>query len=446
MKGMKMVTLCAAILLATASGVGRAEKPASQKLTVAQIAEKAIPSIVQIRAGDSLGTGFVAASGGRIATNLHVIRGVSEVTIITADGRETKEVEVMAVDPAHDLALLRIGRRDLTPLTLGVAAELKPGEHVVAIGNPLGLGNTISDGLVSAVRKLSDTSSILQISAPISPGSSGGPVFNDAGKVIGISTLIVQEGQNLNFAVPVDALKPLLDAKVGTPFADLANKAGRRGMTPTHDVAMLNDCPSASRLQIAIKIQDAIEIGAELYNDGNPEACYRIYAAAALEIDKELPQCVGPRKALLDGVQRADALSSYDDKAWALRYAFDGIMDVMVRALESKPEAPAAARKGTQFPASLLKDCRSQDVQQIGSTLEAALRSGGPLYKDGKLQASYRIYQGAVSDVERKVTGCPAGKRALQDGLRAAEGTPDWSTKALALQDTFMGLLEVIKK
>jgi serine protease Do len=174
--GITLVTLC---LVRTAV----ADSSASA-LTPAQIAQIAIPSVVLIRSPTGLGTGFVAAPGGKIVTNFHVIRGATQASIVTSDRVEHTDVEVIALDETHDLAVLRIGAPSLKPLVLADSSRAEAGEHIVAIGNPLGLGNTVSDGLLSAVRELPQLS-VLQISAPISPGSSGGPVFDDHGEVVG---------------------------------------------------------------------------------------------------------------------------------------------------------------------------------------------------------------------------------------------------------------------
>jgi S1-C subfamily serine protease len=164
-----------AVTFASGSIYGQEKTP---NLTPAQIAEIAIPSVVVIKTPIGLGSGFVAAQEGKIVTNFHVIRGVSQATIVTSDRVEHKDVEVIALDEAHDLAVLRISASGLKPLSLADSSLSKPGEHVVAIGNPLGLGVTISDGLLSGIREFPQAT-FLQISAPISRGSSGGPVLND---------------------------------------------------------------------------------------------------------------------------------------------------------------------------------------------------------------------------------------------------------------------------
>ena len=326
-----------ASLLAGASALAVEAAPVS--LSPAQIAEIAIPSVVLIQTATGLGSGFVVTKEGRIATNLHVIAGSRSATVILSDHRKFSEVEVLASDVKHDLAVLQIRAADLRPLPLGDSGQVRPGERVVAIGHPLGLGNTVSDGLVSAVRELSPTLSVLQISAPISPGSSGGPILNDRGQVIGISTLVVTEGQNLAFGMPVNQLKALLaNAGPGTPIAAWSAPSLNDRKIPKHELSILAGCGPAEQQEIERRIEAAITSGAPLYNDGHHEACYRIYSGAALEIDRKVRGCEAVRQALLDGIRRSDTIDNYTKKAWAMRDAFDGVLDAISRGHVAAPE------------------------------------------------------------------------------------------------------------
>ncbi len=438
------------ILLASTIAHGAPPTPVTLTLTPAQIAERAIPSVVLVKTAAGLGTGFVVGRDGRIATNVHVIGGASEATVVLADGREFKDVEVMATDDSHDLIVLRIGAKNLIPLTLGDSSKVRPGERVVAIGHPLGLGNTVSDGLVSAVREVTPLLTVLQISAPISPGSSGGPLFNDRGEVIGISTLIVTQGQNLNFGMPINQLKPMLASTKGTPLAALKPRGGHRRQVPNHDLSLLAGCSGDKLQAIAASIEDAIHIGAPLYNEGNIEACYRIYSATALDVEKKVAGCQGPKQALLEGVKRADGLASWDDKAWAMRDAFDGVLDVIARRVAVAPPSTNAAlpapppRNVPSHPVSLLEGCSVDSIKHIGGGIGDAIEVGAPLYNAGNLEACYRIYEGAINEITRKVPGCNAPKKALAAGLREAANRSSWADKAWALRDAFDGILDVI--
>ncbi len=124
-------------------------------------------AVVSIKRATGLGTGFVVRKDGWIATNLHVIAGASELLVTTHDGRELPVVDVLAVDEARDLALVRVDAAELGVVVLGDSDAVRAGDAVVAIGHPLGLEDTVSNGLVSAVRVVDPALTVLQISAPI---------------------------------------------------------------------------------------------------------------------------------------------------------------------------------------------------------------------------------------------------------------------------------------
>jgi serine protease Do len=332
----------AGLLVTLTSATAFADVPAATTLTPTQIASRSRGSVVLLRLPSGLGSGFVIDKSGRIATNLHVLGEGGALTALLPDGREVSDIEVLATDGNHDLAVLRVRARDLAPLPLADSDRVQAGDRVVAIGHPLGLENTVSDGLISAVRKLTDDLTVLQISAPISPGSSGGPLFNERGEVIGISTLIATAGQNLNFAIPINALRPLLSSDKGTPIAKwhragvpTTGGGGVRRHVPHHELAVLAGCSREGQRDISERIENAIDEGAPSYNEGHHQACYRTYESTAREIDRKVSGCVGVRRALMDGVRRADGLGDYTSKAWAMRDAFDGVLELIDRGLRN---------------------------------------------------------------------------------------------------------------
>lgn len=160
------------------------------------------------------GTGFFVDET-TLVTNHHVIDGARSVSLRLADGQAMPVTEIMVEDEQADLAVLKTDRLPGVGLDLYRGPRVEPGEAVVVLGSPQGLSGTLSEGIVSAWREqeagLQDFGiPILQISAPISSGSSGSPVMNEKGQVIGVAVAVHREGQNLNFAVPVDALRSLL--------------------------------------------------------------------------------------------------------------------------------------------------------------------------------------------------------------------------------------------
>ena len=179
------------------------------------VVNKVFPATVLITAEDkngqpqSLGSGFLIAPN-IIATNFHVIENSYSGYVKFVNKKQIYEIEgVVGYDTSFDLALIKIGNNDGTPLPI-LSTQIDIGEKVFAIGNPLGLEGTISDGIISGLREFENFSA-LQISAPISPGNSGGPVVNEQGELIGVATFTFTEGQNINFAVPIKYVKELLD-------------------------------------------------------------------------------------------------------------------------------------------------------------------------------------------------------------------------------------------
>ena len=196
---------------------------AHAQMTASQIVKKYSPSVVTVVALDendqpvSLGSGFFVNAEGDVASNHHVVEGGSKAIIKTMDGRTGQVLEIINDDPELDLLIAKTSLRNTNPLPLGDSDTVTVGEEVIAIGNPAGLEGTVSNGIVSGVRKV-EGFKFIQITAPISPGSSGGPVFNSTGNVIGIATAYLDIGQNLNFAMPSNYLKSLkpIRIKVGS--------------------------------------------------------------------------------------------------------------------------------------------------------------------------------------------------------------------------------------
>jgi hypothetical protein len=150
-----------------------------------------------------LGTGFFINSQGNIVTNYHVVYGADQAVVKTQEGKRYPVKRILAEDKEADLVLLSTDIPASAISYLEVMGKLpEVGEKVYAIGHPMGLEKTVSEGIVSAIRKLPRLGDIIQITAPISPGSSGGPVFNTDGRVIGVARATFRAGQNLNFAVP----------------------------------------------------------------------------------------------------------------------------------------------------------------------------------------------------------------------------------------------------
>ncbi len=161
----------------------------------------------------SLGSGFIISEDGYILTNDHVVDGADEIKVKLSDGREFTG-EIRGLDPKLDLALIKIDAgEDLPVARLGDSEGIKVGEWVMAIGNPFGLEQTVTVGIVSAKGRVIGAGpydDFIQTDASINPGNSGGPLFNVQGEVIGINTAIVAQGQGIGFAIPVNMAKQII--------------------------------------------------------------------------------------------------------------------------------------------------------------------------------------------------------------------------------------------
>ena len=322
----------------------------------ADIAEAALPSVVAIVTEEGLGSGFVVSADGLIATNLHVVAGQVEVMAVLHDRREFPVTAVYNADPKRDLAILKIDAVMLTPLVLGDSDKVRPGEAVVAIGHPLGLTDTVSSGLVGAVREVERNFNVLQVSAPIAPGSSGGPLIDAHGRAIGVATAILVGGQNLNLGVPINAVKDLIGTEASVSMDVFAKLTAGPEMpeverqVPRHKVAILRGC-GADEIELIVRsLEAAVQVGAPLYNQGDFASCYHVYEGAALDLERKLGRsCQQARRALAVGRQRAAGLGEPHAQAWAMRDAFDGLIDVIARWAVGKQAVERAAKpKGSK--------------------------------------------------------------------------------------------------
>ena len=214
----------ASIALPTIVGLNVGGSSANAQ-TAQQIAKNVLGSTVLLIMEDangqtrSRGSGFFVRDG-QIVSNLHVIEGATRGYAKLVGREEVHELEgVIAVDAEKDLVILKTAATGLPVLPLGNSDSVQIGEPVYAIGNPHGFEGTFSQGIVSGIRE-DDTGMLLQITAPVSPGSSGGPVLNGKGEVVGVSVFTITDAQNLNFAIPSKYVQHLL-GKVGDvkPFA-----------------------------------------------------------------------------------------------------------------------------------------------------------------------------------------------------------------------------------
>lgn len=221
--GFLVLNLCCVLALANAQ-------------TPQQIAQKAFASTVLLVMEDAngqplgLGSGFFVKPN-QVATNLHVVEGAARGYAKLVGQKTKRDIEgITAIDAKRDLVILQISALGTRTVSLGDSDTILVGETVYAVGNPYGLEGTFSQGIISSVRTVG-TDKVLQLTAPISPGSSGGPVLNERGKVIGVSVATFRGGQNLNFAIPSNYLAVLVaEISEPKPFSGTAQTNRQRSI------------------------------------------------------------------------------------------------------------------------------------------------------------------------------------------------------------------------
>lgn len=168
------------------------------------------------------GSGFIISADGRILTNAHVVDGADTVTVTLKDGR-TLQGKVLGKDELTDVAVIKVQAENLPFVALGNSDQLQPGEWAIAIGNPLGLDNTVTTGIISATGRSSNLIGApdkrveyIQTDAAINPGNSGGPLLNSRGEVIAMNTAIIQGAQGLGFAIPINTAQRISSQLIAT--------------------------------------------------------------------------------------------------------------------------------------------------------------------------------------------------------------------------------------
>lgn len=185
-----------------------------------------VPEQPRTRVERGSGSGFIIRSEGLILTNAHVVDGADTVVVKLKDGREFRG-RVMGADSLTDVAVIKVEANNLPTVAMGNSDQLRPGEWAIAIGNPLGLDNTVTVGIISAtgrrsseVRVPDKRVSFIQTDAAINPGNSGGPLLNQRGEVVGMNTAIIGGAQGLGFAIPINTAQRIADQLVAKGKVD----------------------------------------------------------------------------------------------------------------------------------------------------------------------------------------------------------------------------------
>lgn len=218
----------ASVFVFAVAGIAPGQRTPDEINTI-QIFKQAAPAVVHVRSmyahdksgsGESTGSGFLIDNQGHVLTNFHVVQNAMEVKLLLSGGQTFSGI-LIGTAPAFDIALLKVDASEpvlsqLSSLPLGDSASVEVGQKVLAIGNPLGLHDTLTTGVVSGLARdlpgvpVGLGEALLQTDAAINPGNSGGPLLDSEGKVIGINSVVAAEGQNIGFAIPINFVKRIL--------------------------------------------------------------------------------------------------------------------------------------------------------------------------------------------------------------------------------------------
>ncbi|MCY1015512.1 S1 family peptidase [Pyxidicoccus sp. MSG2] len=309
---------------------------------------QASPSLVMLEVDGRTASGFVASAEGHLVTSLHAVAGARSIGAVMSDGVRSEVVQVVALDERRDLAILRLPLPDMVPaLALSPHPLPAEGESVYvlrAVGGPAPEVRTLE---VRAVQVLGDWLTLLELTRTLAEESSGGPVLDARGAVVGVATAALANGRSLGLVIPTRYVTPLLRGTASAPLSALEaprRRSGRVRQVPQHPLSTLEGASMSAVESIASTLGQAINVGAPAYNRGDIEGCYRLYARTAEQLIDERGDCPGAQRALRDGLLRCVDLSDADDRAWALRDTFDGLLDVIQRWLAVRPAA-APGRK-----------------------------------------------------------------------------------------------------
>jgi serine protease Do len=360
---------------------------------------------------DSLGSGVMVSPDGYILTNNHVIDGATDVRVTLADKRQLK-AKIVGADPKTDIAVLKVEGSDFPAITIGDSSKVQVGDYALAIGDPFGVGQTVTMGIISAMNRgnlgIEDYEDFIQTDAPINPGNSGGALINDRGELVGINTAILSHGsggnEGIGFAIPINmarsVMSQILDhgkvtrAYLGIMVQDItpgiskamnlkdmkgvlvgdvspSGPAQKSGVQRGDVILELNGKPMADsrELRNTISMMDpTATVKLKLLRNGNPtDVSVKL---GEMPTDKELAKTEeGPSDKSLDGVT-VENLDAQTAKQLGLPASTSGV--VVTEISPSSPLAASGLRTG-----DVIQEVNHQPVKNVAQ-LEEAVRKAGP--------------------------------------------------------------------
>ena len=236
----------------TKAGFYSANTRAMPEKTVKDLVNQLGEAVVQVRTPSGLGSGYIINEDGFLVTNFHVIEGETQISVAVYHQRDGqlepkvyKQVRIVAINKFQDMALLKVEDKEAPKfkyVVLGSADALAVGDGVFAIGSPLGLERTVTQGILSTKTREFEGALYLQTTTQINPGNSGGPLFNMAGEVVGITNMKITAGEGLGFAIPIESVKFFLDHRDSYAYSnDNPSNPYRYLQPPSHTIHKVSE-------------------------------------------------------------------------------------------------------------------------------------------------------------------------------------------------------------
>lgn len=309
----------------------------------------AAAAVVLLEFQHSYGLGFVAPNG-RIVTCFHVVADEPQITAHLADGRILPVQSVCAVDSRRDLAVLDVGLLDVKPVKAPETKLALEGQAVFIFGMVAGEGRARwVDAELSSVQVVGASLTVYTLSGDVPADASGGPMVATDGVVLGVVTVAKSDEGIATLAVPWKYVEPLLLQHLALPLSALS-VGGRKPLqrqVPHHGAAVFEGCSLSSLILISEIITEAIRVGASVYNGGDRTRCFAIYEQTARKLIESCDDCSGAQTALRAGLARASSMPDVDNKAWAMRDAFDGLLLAIEKYMRVKGGAVKKPSKPT---------------------------------------------------------------------------------------------------
>jgi hypothetical protein len=304
-------------------------------LSVEELAAKTALSLVRLRSNRGEALGFLFSNEGHLAACLHGVLGAEWLRARLPDGRELDDLEALGTDARRDLAVLRLRVAGLRPLPLSPDDPVE-GMRLVAVGltGPREIR-------VEAVRPLGPGLELAELDE-VDDADAGAPLLNERGEVVALALAAQRNDSSVSLGVPASCLRAYLALSAGRPWQSLRRRAAIQRAVPDHSLGLLEHSAALGLERVLEALSGAIQVGAPAYNEGDIAACYRVYRETAERLVAERHDCPGVQRALSEGMERASGLGDVDERAWAMRDCFDGLLAVIQRWFEAQTRMGAA--------------------------------------------------------------------------------------------------------